>query len=99
MLFRSIAEADYEITFEAPDSANVTPAAGTYYDAQSISIQVPAGSTAYYTWDGSTPTQDSDVYSEPLEMPQGNNVLSVLVVDDHGLASPVIRYNYIYLPE
>lgn len=97
--YSEIAEADYEITFEAPDSANVTPAAGTYYDAQSISIQVPAGSTAYYTWDGSTPTQDSDVYSEPLEMPQGNNVLSVLVVDDHGLASPVIRYNYIYLPE
>lgn len=96
--YSEIAEADYEITFEAPDSASVSPSAGTYYEEQSISIQVPSGATAYYTWDGSTPTQSSDVYGGPLEMPEGNNVLSILVVDEHGLASPVVRYNYIYLP-
>ena len=95
--YSEIAEADYEITFEAPDSANVTPAAGTYYDAQSISIQVPAGSTAYYTWDGSTPTAASHLYTQPIKVPEGNNILSVVIIDHTTkLSSDVYRGNFIY---
>lgn len=96
-IFGQIASEEYKITYEAPDSAAVTPAAGTYAEAIPITIQVPEGCRVYYTWDGSVPTQNSDVYSAPLEMPEGNHVLSILVVDSHGLASPVVRYNYIYL--
>lgn len=97
-IYSEIVTAEYEIDYEAPDSATVSPAAGTYTEAQPVTINVPEGCRAYYTWDGSTPNQTSDVYSAPLEMPEGNHVLSILVVDDHDLASPVVRYNYFYQP-
>lgn len=97
-IFGQVAVVEYSITYEAPDSATVTPAAGTYTEQKSISIQAPDKCSVYYTWDGSVPTRSSDVYTAPLEMPEGNHVLSILVVDSHDLASPVVRYNYIYLP-
>lgn len=97
-IYSEVVTAEYEINYEAPDSATVSPAAGTYTEAQPVTINVPEGCRAYYTWDGSTPNQTSDVYSAPLEMPEGNHVLSILVVDDHDLASPVVRYNYFYQP-
>lgn len=98
-IYSEIVTAEYEIDYEAPDSATVSPAAGTYTEAQSVTIHVPEGCRAYYTWDGSTPNQTSELYSAPLEMPEGNHVLSILVVDSHDLASPVVRYNYFYQPQ
>lgn len=97
-LYSEIAVAEYAIKFAAPDGVEVTPSAGSFAEAQSIIIHVPEGAKAYYTWDGTNPTIESSVYTEPLEMPEGNNVLSVLLVDKHGLASPVVRFNYVYLP-
>lgn len=96
--YSEIAKAEYEIKFEAPDGVEISPSTGSYTQAQSITIAVPEGAKAYYTWDGSNPSTASDMYAGPLEMPEGNNVLSVLVVDKHGLASPVVRVNYVYLP-
>nr|MCR4673659.1 chitobiase/beta-hexosaminidase C-terminal domain-containing protein [Lachnospiraceae bacterium] len=52
----------------------------------------------YYTWDGSMPTTNSYKYTEPILVPEGNNVLSVIVVDKHGMTSNVVKGNYIYLP-
>lgn len=98
-LYSEIAEAEYEIEYQAPDTVEVSPSAGTYNEPQSITIQVPEGATAYYTWDGSTPSKASSVYTGPLEMPEGNNVLSILIVDSHDLASPVVRFNYVYIPQ
>lgn len=97
-LYSEIAVAEYEIKFVAPEGVDVSPSTGNFTEAQSITIQVPEGAKVYYTWDGTNPTTASDVYSEPLEVPEGNNVLSVLLVDKHGLASPVMRFNYVYLP-
>ena len=53
-----------------------------------------------YTWDGSNPTEASEKYQTPLVIPEGNTVLSVLVVDDtYGLKSNIYRTNFIYFPE
>lgn len=57
------------------------------------------GCSIYYTWDGTDPTTASARYTEPFEVPEGNNVLSVLVVDKKtGLDSGVYRANFIYYP-
>lgn len=45
-----------------------TPAAGTYYSAQSVEISGPDGATIYYTVDGSDPTTSSSVYSEAISV-------------------------------
>lgn len=97
--YSEIAEAEYELKFIAPDGVDVSPSTGNFTELQLITINVPEGATVYYTWDGTNPTTESDVYSEPLEVPEGNNVLSVLLVDKHGLTTPVMRFNYVYLPE
>lgn len=98
-IYSEIVHTDYEIAFEAPLQPTVSLRSGSYATPQMITVRVPQYCTVYYTWDGSTPNTDSSVYTGPLEMPVGNNVLSLLAVDKHGLSSGVIRYNYIYLPK
>lgn len=91
--------AKYTICFEVPDMPSVTPSGGTYDAPQMISIRVPLDCVAYYTWDGTDPTQSSAKYAGPLEMPEGNQVLSVLAVNSAGKKSGVYRVNYIYMPQ
>ena len=76
----------------------VTPNSGEYLTPQTIYISVPAGCSAYYTWNGQNPTTASARYSGGISMPEGNNVLSVIVVDAYGNESSVQRVNYIYMP-
>lgn len=84
---------------EKPDPPRVTPDGGNFYAPQSISIYVPEGCSVYYTWDGSAPTQDSKQYTEPIYMPEGNNILSLILVDKYGMVSDVLKCNYIYIPQ
>lgn len=92
------AKATYTIRYEPPEMPSVSPSGGTYPQAQAITIHPPDGCTAYYTWDGSDPTEASAKYTGPLEMPQGNQVLSVIAVDEAGLKSCIYRVNYVYMP-
>lgn len=97
-IYSEVEKEKYVIEFAAPEMATVTPSAGTYTEAVSVTIHVPEGAKAYYTWDGTNPTTGSEQYSQPLELPEGNNILSILVVSEQGLSSPVAKYNYIYQP-
>lgn len=90
--------ADYTIRYEPPDMPSVMPAGGTYNEPQMITIQVPSDCTAYYTWDGSDPSKESFRYIEPIEMPMGNQVLSVILINSFGLESRIYRVNYVYMP-
>ncbi len=97
-IYSEIARAEYTIKYEPPEMPDVMPAGGTYTEPQMITIQVPMDCAAYYTWDGSDPTESSLKYQAPLEMPQGNQVLSVILVNSVGLKSCVYRVNYVYMP-
>lgn len=97
-IYSEVEKEKYVIEYKAPKMATVTPTAGTYTEAISITVHVPDGAKAYYTWDGTIPTTESDLYTEPLELPEGNNILAILVVSEQGLSSPIAKYNYIYQP-
>ena len=75
-----------------------TQDSGKYVSPQTIYISVPEGSSAYYTWDRTDPTTASIKYNGGIAMPEGNNVLSVILVDEYGNTSSVQRVNYIYMP-
>lgn len=77
----------------------VTPDSGEYLSPQTIYVNVPEGCTAYYTWNGANPTAASRKYNGGIAMPEGNNVLSVILVDAYGNMSSVQRVNYIYMPQ
>lgn len=90
--------ARYVIALENPDTPRVTPDGGTFTYATTVRVSVPKGITVYYTWDGSTPTENSTVYTGPMEIPEGNNILSLIAVDENGMKSEVLKCNYIYYP-
>lgn len=90
-----------ELTVERHDPIGmpqVVPKSGEYTSQQRIYVTVPDGYSAYYTWDGQTPTAASYKYSDSIAMPEGNNVLSVILIDAYGNVSSVQRMNYIYMP-
>lgn len=97
-IYSEAVEAEYVIRYEPPKMPSVTPAGGVYAEPQMITIHVPSGCTAYYTWDGSEPTKGSFRYTGPLEMMPGNQVLSVALINSIGLKSSIYRVNYIYMP-
>ena len=91
--------ADFEIELAPPDFAEVAPDGGRFYEPTLVTLTAEEGCSIYYTLDGTDPTTASACYTEPFEVPEGNNVLSVLVVDNTtGLDSGVYRANFIYYP-
>lgn len=91
-----VVELEYTVDFKKPSAPTVSPASGTYEEGQTVTIDnIPAGSTAYYTLDGSTPTKNSEEYSEPFTIPTGNNVISVVIIDSHNQSSSVVKRNYV----
>ncbi len=91
-------EGSFEIDLPKPDMPRVSPMGGNFYEPQAISVYVPSGCSVYYTWDGSAPSEASSRYMGPIDMPEGNNILSLILVDEYGRYSDVLKCNYIYFP-
>lgn len=90
-----IVEYKYEIEFITPDTPEVSPASGNYTENQQITIaNVPEDAAAYYTFDGSAPTIESEQYTEPIDMPGGNNIFSVVFISSDNVSSAVVKRNY-----
>lgn len=89
----------YKISYADPEAPVVTPSGGSFTTPTTITVEVPEGASVYYTWDGTTPTQSSAKYTAPIDMMEGNNILSLLLVDKHGKTSSVSEYNYKYIPQ
>lgn len=89
---------EFETEPEKPEKPRVSPSGGSFYDAQEITVTVPVGCKVYYTWDGTTPDTSAAQYTQPIAMPEGNNILSLVAVNQYGLHSDVLKCNYIYMP-
>lgn len=98
-VYSPVAEFDYTINYQKPDAPVISPSSGTYEYGEKISIDAADGTKIYYTTDGTTPTTDSQAYTEPFSMPEGNIVVSAVAVDEHDLVSSVARKNYIVNPQ
>ena len=98
-ILSEIVSASYEIEYLPPDYADVYPDGGRITEETFVTITAKDGCDIYYTWDGTDPARQSARYTEPLEIPVGNTVLSVLVIDPAtGLESGIYRTNFIYYP-
>lgn len=87
-------EKDYEVELPMVDAPAVTPSTGQYSEATQIVIQVPDGYTAYYTMDKSQPTEKSQKYTGPIDMPQGTTIFKAVLVNGKGRLSGVTTRNY-----
>ncbi len=97
--YSRISQETFTISYTKPSQPIISPSGGEFTILTYISMAAEAGSTIYYTWDGTTPTTESLCYTEPIAIPEGKNILTVLVVDKHGLNSDISQYKYSYIPE
>lgn len=100
-VYSSVVSETYVIEYEAPADPVVTPDGGNFDTLTYVYITVPAGCSAYYTWDstlnGADPTIESTKYVGPFYVPEGRNMLSVIIVDNEtGLSSGVYREMFEY---
>lgn len=99
-VYSDVVSNEYTIQIPAPDMPIVTPDGGDFGVETSVTVTVSDGCSAYYTWDGSTPNVTSKRYSGPITVPEGNNVLSVIIIDNRtNLCSDTYRGNFIYYSE
>ncbi|MEF9941385.1 MAG: chitobiase/beta-hexosaminidase C-terminal domain-containing protein [Lachnospiraceae bacterium] len=89
-------EVDRKYTIEVPieDAPAVTPSTGQYEESKEISINVPDGYTAYYTLDGTDPTENSKKYKGPINMPEGNTIFCAVLANSKGKMSNITKRNY-----
>ena len=102
------AAGEYQIGIDADRNSMVTavsqpqvyPDSGTYSSQQSITIDVPIGYQAYYSWSVQTELtpENGTLYTGGITMPQGSSQLSVIVTDGNGNCSEVKQLNYTYQP-
>ncbi|MBR1923470.1 MAG: chitobiase/beta-hexosaminidase C-terminal domain-containing protein, partial [Paludibacteraceae bacterium] len=72
----------YEEALPSAAAPTFSPAAGTYFDAQNVTItSETAGATIYYTTDGTEPTTSSNVYSEPIAVSTDMTIKAIAVID------------------
>lgn len=100
----AIAEAIYTITtvVETVETPVITPATGTYYTEQEVTIETAtAEAIIYYTLDGNDPTTASDVYSAPFTVTATRTVKALAVktgMTDSAIAESIITIEDIVLP-
>ena len=96
-IYSDVVEETYTINIPAPDMPIVTPDGGDFGAQTTVTITVPDGCSAYYTWDGSTPSASSSRYTRPILIPEGNNILSVVIIDNKTkLHSDIYKGNFVY---
>lgn len=94
-IYSDIVSKEYKIEFKEPDAPVVDPDGGTFGAQSYITMTAEDNCKIYYTWDGSDPDESSSEYTEPVEIPVGNNVLSVIAIDQTtGKCSDIYRTRY-----
>lgn len=99
-IFSNVVTESYYLEVEPPEDPIVSPDGGFFDKETLVYISVPTGCTAYYTWDRTVPTIDSETkieYTEPLLVPAGENVLTVIIYDNRtGMSSGTYRQKFTY---
>ena len=91
-----VAKKIYTVEFPMEAAPSVTPSTGHYEENQTVKIVVPDGYTAYYTTDGTDPKTSATriQYTGPFDLPEGNTILNVVLMDSKERYSDVTKRNY-----
>ncbi|MCI9379828.1 MAG: tetratricopeptide repeat protein [Dorea sp.] len=90
-----LAKKTYIVELPIVDAPAVSPSTGQYNSPVQIEVKVPDGYEAYYTTTGEEPTTASNKYTEPIDMPEGETLFKVILVNAKGRMSGVTTRNYV----
>lgn len=79
---------------QVPDAPVVMPEGGIYSEDIRVTVDVPPDTECYYTTDGSDPTPDDTLYSEPIPVPIGTTEYRFLLVSEDGAVSEITEAVY-----
>ena len=80
----AVATAAYSINLPAAATPTFSPAPGTYAAAQTVTIaDATAGSTIYYTTNGTVPTVSSAVYTGPIAVASTETLQAIATASGH----------------
>jgi hypothetical protein len=93
-----VASALFTLNFPTAPSPVFTPATGTYTSSQSVTISDSlAGSTIYYTTDGSAPSTSSKVYTGPISVTSSTSIRAIAAAPNFNQSSAVTSTYYILI--
>ena len=76
------------------DAPVFSPKAGSYDEAQTVTITCGTeGAVIHYTLDGSTPTANSPIYQQPIQVSAATTIKAIAVTDEE--ESAVVTANYV----
>jgi hypothetical protein len=84
---------------------SASPEAGTYDEAISVILTaMPSEATIYYTTDGSEPSEESDVYTDPIDISETTTIKAFAVLagyndSDELVAEYVLIFSFTSAPE
>jgi len=91
-----VVSATITIAKSAANPPSFTPSAGTYINAQTVSIaDTTSGATIYYTTDNSTPSTSSAVYTSPINVAVSTTIKAIAEAPGFS-ASSVSSATYIF---
>ena len=80
----------------APAIPTITPNGGTFSDSVTVTISnVDSGCVAYYTTDGTNPTTDSPMYTEPFELSTSATVVTAVYDATNYLWSEFVSASFV----
>ena len=90
----AVISGSFTLTLEATDPPVVSPDSGVYEKGSKITVNVPAGCTAYYVFD-KVADKNCNLYTEPVSMLNGEHIFSVVLVNENGKQSYPTTVTYV----
>lgn len=92
----SVAAFEYSVNYELPDGPVFNIESGTIDTDTELKItNMKPDDKAYYTLDGTTPTESSVPYVGAIKLEKGNFVISAVIVGANGETSKIVRNTYV----
>jgi len=84
----------YHIDIEQAVAPEISVVSGEYYTPMVIRVENADEGNIYFTTDGSDPTQNSTLYTRPINMPLGSSVYKFAHVNEDGSVGNIAERKY-----